>query len=455
MNVLAGLVQPDAGEIELDGRPLTFRTPHDAIAHGIAMVHQHFKLISSFTVEENLALEWAHGVLDFARLRRRLDEITGRLGIELDPRSRVGDLPIGKQQQVEILKALWRTPRVLILDEPTAVLAPEEREGLMQLVRQMKLSGTAVLLISHKLEDITACCERVVVMRRGRVVESGPVAGRSANDLLNAVVGGALPSVIHEHARAGEPVLSVAGLQVRRSNGTLAVDGATFDVRAGEVVALCGVEGNGQTELFHTLAGMTVPDAGQLRYRLGTVTLDAPQSPADLRRHGVAHVPEDRLRHAVIPGMPLAANWLLTRLAEPALVTRGLIRWRGVRREVEDGVRTYDVRSPGLTALVQQLSGGNQQKLVLARELSSAPTLVLAAHPSRGLDVRTVSFVQRKLLEARDRGAGVLVLSSDLAEVWPCADRIMVMVEGRLRGPVPLAQTSEREIGHWMSVRAN
>ena len=440
MNILAGLVQPDRGSIRVGGKSVQFKTPQDAIAAGIGMVHQHFKLVDNLSVEENLALgdpRWGRGVIDYAQIRKELAALAADLGISVDAGATIEDLPIGRQQQVEILKSLWRRPRVLILDEPTALLAPEERQGLFDLVRRMKAQGAAVILISHKLEDILACCDRVLVMRQGRVVDSGPVAGRSQADLVRMVVGGELAQVPHREAQAGEPAVVVSDLHVSRANGTVAVQGASFDLKAGEILGLCGVEGNGQSELMQTLAGMIAPSAGQVSYK----------------SKSIAHVPEDRLRHGLIGSMTLAGNWLLGQLSDARFNRRGWLRWPQVRNSVREAVAGHDVKVPGENARAGQLSGGNQQKLVLARELSRNPSIILAAHPSRGLDVRTVVFVHRALLEARDRGAAVLLLSADLAELWEIADRIMVMVEGRLRGPVPVSQTTRQEIGHWMTLR--
>jgi ABC-type uncharacterized transport system ATPase subunit len=454
MSILAGLVQPDSGTIRLDGKPASFKSPRAAMAAGIGMVHQHFKLVENLSVEENLALgdpRWGRGWIDYRQLRADLARLAGELGIQVDPGARVGELPIGRQQQVEILKSLWRRPRVLILDEPTAVLAPEERQGLIDLVRSMKAGGTAVILISHKLEDILACCDRVVVMRQGRVVDSGPVEGRSHADLVRMVIGGTLAPIAHRPAQGNETALTVSSLDVRRPNGTLAVDAASFELRAGEILGLCGVEGNGQSELVQALAGMLIPASGRVSYRFLDKDHDGPVDARRLRRHGLTHVPEDRLRHGVLPPMTLAGNWLLTHLDE--FSRWGWLRWGGVNAAVRSGVASHDVRVPAPNARIEQLSGGNQQKLVLARELARNPSIILAAHPTRGLDVRTVEFIHRALLGARDRGAAVLVLSADLAELWAIADRIMVMVEGRLRGPVPVSETTEREIGHWMTVR--
>jgi ABC-type uncharacterized transport system ATPase subunit len=428
MNIVAGLAVPDAGRVRLAGRQLELRSPHDAMAAGIGMVHQHFKLVDELTVEENLALGRAKGLIDYAAVRTRLRELCGELGVELDPHATVGELPVGVQQRVEIVKALWSRPQVLILDEPTGVLAPEERAGLTALVRRLKGTGAAILFVSHKLDDIEACCDRVVVMRRGKVVDSGPVAGRSRAELVRMVIGGSLEPIAHREATPGPVLLSVRDLSIGR-----AVERVSFELHAGEIVALCGVEGNGQSELLLGLAGMLAPTSGTI----------------ERRAKRIAHIPEDRLRHAVVRGMTLPENWLLTHLRSHWLP------WPAIRESVANAIGAYDVRAPSREARIEQLSGGNQQKFVLARELARDPQLVIAGQPCRGLDVRSVAFVQRTLLEARERGAAVLVSSSDLADVWSIADRIMVMVEGRLRGPVPVSSTSEQEIGHWMTLRAS
>jgi len=428
MNIVAGLAVPDEGSVRLAGRELELRSPHDAMAAGIGMVHQHFKLVDELTVEENLALGRAKGLIDYAAVRMRLRELCGELGVELDPQAIVGELPVGMQQRVEIVKALWSRPKVLILDEPTGVLAPEERAGLVALVRRLKGTGAAILFVSHKLDDIEACCDRVVVMRRGKVVDSGPVAGRSRAELVRMVIGGSLEPIAHRAAMPGPVVLSVRDLGLGR-----AVERVSFELHAGEILALCGVEGNGQSELLLGLAGMLAPTSGTIEHRAKRV----------------AHIPEDRLRHAVVRGMTLPENWLLTHLRS------NWLPWPAMRESVAKAIGAYDVRAPSREARIEQLSGGNQQKFVLARELAKDPDLVIAGQPCRGLDVRSVAFVQRTLLEARERGAAVVVSSSDLADVWSIADRIMVMVEGRLRGPVPVSSTSEQEIGHWMTLRAS
>jgi general nucleoside transport system ATP-binding protein len=454
MNILAGLVVPDAGEIFIDGAPTHLTVPRDAVAAGIGMVHQHFKLIGALTVRENLALgdpRWGRRVVDYARLTATIGALARDLGMGFEPAARIDDLSIGQRQQVEILKALARSPRILILDEPTSVLAPEERAGLFAMMARLKERGTGIILISHRLEDILETCDRVTVMRQGRVVGGGAVVGLTRADLVRMVVGNELPTIEHRASASGPLVLVVEGLTLRRPNGSPAVAGASFELRAGEITALCGVDGNGQSELIELIAGMLAPQSGKLIYHLHGEQRPGPLAPARLRSLGVAHVPEDRQRRGVVAAFSLAGNWLLTNLWNAAFAPRGWLRHDQARTRCGEAIRAYDIKARGPADLMRNLSGGNQQKLVLARELADAAELVLAAHATRGLDVRTIAFVLRELLRARDRGACVLLLSSDLDEVWEVADRVMVMSGGHLRGPVPLGATTRQEVGHWMT----
>jgi general nucleoside transport system ATP-binding protein len=454
MNILSGLVAPDRGTISIDGQIVSLSSPRVAARLGIGMVHQHFALVGALSVEENLALgddRWGRLPIDYRSLREKLGALAGELGITVDFGARVDALSIGSQQQVEILKVLARDPRILILDEPTAVLPPDERAGLFQMIARLKARGTATILISHKLEDILDVCDRVMVMRRGRVVSTAPVGGSNRADLVRLVVGDDLPAPEHRGSVPGKIVLDVRGLCVQRSNGTRAVDDVSFELRCGEIVGLCGVEGNGQSELVQAITGMIKPNGGNIVYELAEGSLAGPVDAGTLRRNGLAHIAEDRLLHAAIPSLSLNANWLLTNLHVPLLNRRGWLQHRALVAAVGAAIEQYAIRAPSAASKLRQLSGGNQQKLVLAREFSSSPLLVIAAHPTRGLDIRTVDFVQRELLRARDRGAAILLLSADLAELWQVADRIAVMAQGRLRGPVALKNTSQQEIGHWMT----
>jgi general nucleoside transport system ATP-binding protein len=454
MNILAGLVIPDAGEIVLDGTPIRLATPRDAVAAGIGMVHQHFKLIDTLTVQENLALgdrSWGRRVVDYGRLNRTIGGLARELGMQFDPTARIERLSVGQQQQIEILKALSRNPRILILDEPTSVLAPEERGGLFAMIARLRERGTGVILISHRMEDILETCERVIVMRQGRVVGGGAVAGLDRATLVRMVVGESLPRLEHRSAHAGRPVLTVEDLVLLRPNGLPAVAGASFELRAGEVTALCGVDGNGQSELIELIAGMRGPQGGKMVYHLRGGRHAGPMPPEALRALGVAHVPEDRLRYGLIGAFSLTDNWLLTNLWNAIFAPGGWLRPEQGRIRCGQAIRAFDIRAGGPAARLRTLSGGNQQKFVLARELADTPQLIIAAHATRGLDVRTTDFVLRELLRARDRGAAVLLLSADLDEAWEVADQVMVMSRGHLRGPVPLAATTRHEVGHWMT----
>lgn len=455
MNMISGLVCPDSGTIQFDGQEVVFDSPRDAANVGIGMVHQHFKLVGALTVAENLALgdpRWGRrALLKLDELKSVIGKIADRLGIEIDFDARVDRLTVGEQQRVEIVKVLARNPRLLILDEPTAVLSQEERPALFRMVAELSAQGTAVIIISHKLEDILESCRRVVVMRHGRVVSTSTVDGKSREDLIRLLVGDDLPALSERKAsRDGtERLLQVAGVTIRRPNGTLAVRDVGFELYRGEILALCGVEGNGQSELVQAVTGLLRPEAGQIGFwfQQSEAYLDA----GTLRRSGVCHIPEDRLKEGVVGSATLADNYLLTRLDSPQFNCRGWLRPAGLRSAVQQAVQEYSVKTPGINATIRQLSGGNQQKLVLARELASSPSLIVAAHPTRGLDIKTIAFINNQLLAQREAGAGVLLASADLAEVWHVADRIMVLSAGRLYGPVKVSETTLQEVGQWMT----
>ncbi|MCB5364880.1 ABC transporter ATP-binding protein [Pusillimonas sp. CC-YST705] len=457
MNVISGLIRPDGGTMQLNGQALVLSSPREAAEAGIGMVHQHFKLVGALTVAENLALgdpRWGRRMLlGFGGLRAEIGVLAKSLGVDVDFDVRVDRLTVGQQQRVEIMKVLSRKPRLLILDEPTAVLSQEERPALFRMVAGLAAQGTAVIIISHKLEDILESCRRVVVMRHGKVVNNSDVRGKSREDLIRLLVGDEMPVLAEKSGavQSGQSLLKTAGLTIKRPNGTVALHEATFEVRRGEILALCGVEGNGQSELVRAVTGLLKPDAGRLDYWFGEGGdyLDA----AALRRQGVCHIPEDRLKDGVLPDASLGDNFLLTHLGCAQFNRLGWLRPKQVETAVEEAVRDYAIKTPSLQAAMSQLSGGNQQKLVLARELASHPSLIVAAHPTRGLDVKTIAFINNQLLERRATGAGVLLASADLAEVWPIADRIMVLSAGRLHGPVAVSETTLQEVGRWMTQR--
>jgi general nucleoside transport system ATP-binding protein len=453
VKILAGAVAPDAGEILVAGAPISIRSPADAHNAGISLVPQNFNLIEDFTVEENLVLgrpELRRGVLDFKRLRPAFARVAEELGTELRFEALLSTLSVGGRQQVELIRALFYDPRLLILDEPTAVLPPHERERLLRFIRRLKRRGTATILVSHKLDDLYECCDRAVVMRAGRVVGSSDLRQKDRAELIRLIVGAELPAPDTRHGSLGAPLISVRELVVHRDNGTVAVDRSSFDLHAGEIVGLCGVEGNGQTELMQALAGMRPIHSGDIVYAVGKKPGGKLHAGA-LRRIGIAHIPEDRLQHAVVPRFNLASNWLLRKLSEHRFVTFGFLRPQAATAATWAAIKDNDVRATGPWARMSELSGGNQQKFVIARELDDDVSVILASHPTRGLDLRTAAAIRNRLVAERARGVAVLLLSADLSEVWDLADRIIVMTRGRLRGPVPIGETSLAEIGNWMT----
>ncbi|HEY8498242.1 MAG TPA: ABC transporter ATP-binding protein [Limnochordales bacterium] len=434
MNIVYGLLQPDAGEIRLEGRPVVFRSPADAMRAGIGMVHQHFMLVPVMTVAENVVLgaEPVRGrfVLDVGRAVRDVEAISRRFGFQVDPAARVGELPVGVQQRVEIIKVLYRQARVLILDEPTAVLTPQEVDELFRILRGLKEAGHAIVFITHKLKEALAIADRIVVLRQGRVVGQTAPAQTSEAELAAMMVGhGVALEVEKGPARPGEPALEVEGLWVFDDRGLPAVQGVDLQVRAGEVVGVAGVQGNGQTELMEALVGLRPAAAGRVRV-LGRPL--ARLSVRALTEMGVAYIPEDRQRDGLILAFPLYENLFLNRYYRPPASRRGMLRPEVLRRQAEELARAFDIRAASVDAPVATLSGGNQQKVIIAREFSRPLRLLLASQPTRGLDVGSVEYIHRRILEQRDQGAGVLLVSTELEEILALSDRIAVMYRGRI-----------------------
>lgn len=454
MNVIAGLVRPDSGHIIFDGREVHFGSPREAGAAGIGMVHQHFKLVPTMTVAENIVLGDYRAGRMLMRLGRnlpRIREIMDKLDLKVDPDAIVGDLDIGSRQKVELAKALFRGARLLILDEPTAVLSQAESAQLYKIIRDLADHGVCVVLISHKLEDVFAVCDRVYVMRQGKVVGERPVDDALDRDELVRLVVGAsfdLPRRCDATPAAASVVIRVSGLTLRRPGRPISLRDATFQLYAGEILAIAGVEGNGQTELVDALAGLLAPVAGEIHYAFGPRRRP---SARQLRQQGLGHVPGDRHGVAMIGEMSLRDNLMLTHFHMPGFSRGGFLRRPAAASAVGDVIERFDIRTPGAATPIGRLSGGNQQKLVVGRELRHAERVLLAAHPTRGLDVRTIAFMQRELLAHRARGGAVLLVSSDLNEIWQVADRVMVAAGGRLRGPVRIDDVTLAEVGSWMT----
>jgi ABC-type uncharacterized transport system ATPase subunit len=453
MNVLYGLYHPDEGDIVLDGKPVRFKSPRDAIARGIGMVHQHFMLVPTLTVAENVVLgreptRW--GRMDLDRACTEVADTCRRFGFQLDPRARVDTLSVGSQQKVEIVKALHRGAKVLILDEPTAVLTPQEAEDLFRVARGLKEQGHTVVFISHKLREVLSVAERIAVMRRGKLVAEVKAAETTADTLANLMVGEmrATQQLAEPYEPpTGDVMLAAKNLQARGADGRPALRGVTLAVHAGEIVGIAGVDGNGQRELAEVLTGLRPLDDGH------GMLLGAPLkrlTPNEARRRGVSHVPEDRLWRAVVKGMSVEENVALGRQGQAPFARGPWLDFKGRRQRTQALLAAYDVRPPDPTAPIQGLSGGNQQKVVVARELDTQPKLVVVVQPTRGLDISAVAQVHARLREERARGAGVLLISLDLEEVLTLSDRVYVLFEGRVTGTFTRPEFDERELGRRM-----
>ncbi|HTX81794.1 MAG TPA: ABC transporter ATP-binding protein, partial [Streptosporangiaceae bacterium] len=449
MNVLFGLTRPDEGEIYIDGKAASFRSPKDAIGAGIGMVHQHFMLVPVFTVAENVTLGIEQvgpaGLLDRRKTRAEVRELSHRYGLDVDPDALIEELPVGIQQRVEIVKALVRQANVLILDEPTAVLTPAETEELFRIIRQLRDGGTSIIFISHKLKEVQTIADTITVLRRGKVVgQRTPPA--TEDDLASLMVGRDVQlRVSKEPAHPGDVVLDVDGLTVASEQG-LPVNGLSFQVRAGEILGIAGVQGNGQTELCEALMGLR-PAAGLVT--LGGKDISA-ASTKDRLRAGIGYIPEDRQEDGLVGAFSVAENLILDVHDRPPYASGITMKRDAVRQAASRLVEEYDVRTSSALTSAGTLSGGNQQKVVVARELSRPNTLLLASQPTRGLDVGSIEFVHAQIVRARDDGVGVVIVSSELDEIYALADRIAVMYEGRIVG-FCAPDIAEHELGLLMA----
>ncbi len=452
MNVVYGLLTPDGGEILVDGNPVRIRRPRQAIDLGIGMVHQHFMLVETLTATENIVLgrePTRLGVVDLAVARASVVELSERYGLKVDPDKRVMELSVGMQQRVEILKALYQGARILILDEPTAVLTPQEVTELFGVVRSLVTAGLSVVLITHKLEEVLASADRVVVMRDGRVVGETRPSDTDEISLARMMVGRDVVLRVEKGpANPGEVALEVTDLDVDDDRRLHAVKGVSFQVRRGEVVAIAGVSGNGQSEIIEAIVGLRRPRGGSITLLGHDITHS---STASTIAAGVSHVPEDRHRRGLVLEFDLAENLILGDHRRMPFSRRGFLRPKAIAATAKKRISEYDVRTPSASVLAGNLSGGNQQKLVLARELGRDPECLIAAQPTRGLDVGAIEFVHKRILAERDAGKAVLLVSLELEEVQSLADRILVIYEGRLVAEFAGGQVDAETLGVYMT----
>ena len=449
MNILYGLLTPDEGEILLDGRPTHITGPSDAIARGIGMVHQHFMLVPVFSVAENIVLgneTMANPIfLDVHRAEGRIRQLATQLGFEIDPDAKAGDLSVGIQQRIEILKALYRGAKVLILDEPTAVLTPQETVEIFAVLRRLAAEGTSIVFISHKLYEVLEIADRITVIRRGKVVGEADPRTATEEQLAEMMVGREVSLVVEKGpAHPGDLVLRVDDLAVADDRGSTVVDGCTFEVRAGEIFGIAGVAGNGQAELVEALNGLRRAIGGTIRLLDQDVTN---HSSRDLSERGIAYIPGDRQRYGLVLPYPIEDNLVLTEYYHPPFSHRGIIDERAISRWSSELIPLFDIRTPSGKVPAATLSGGNQQKLIVAREFSRKLVLLIADQPTRGIDVGSIEFIHKQIVAKRDAGAAVLLVSAELDEVLELSDRIGIIYRGRLVAVVDAEGAEKERIG--------
>ncbi len=460
MNILYGLYQPNEGQILINGQPTVIQSPHDAIAKGIGMVHQHFMLVPPLTVTENIMLGQEtvtqasralgkFSVLDRRSVAARIRELSKQNDLDVDPNAVVQDLPVGAQQRVEIIKALYRSAEILILDEPTAVLTPQEADELFVIMRHLADQGKSLVFITHKLREVFAVATQISVMRLGQMVGTVRPAEATSELLAEMMVGRkVLLQIDKADIKPGPAILSVSGMKVQDDRRHMAVDDVSFEVHAGEVLGIAGVQGNGQTELAEGLTGLRRLAGGKVALLDQDIT-NAP--PRQVIETGTAHVPEDRHKHGLVLSFPISDNMVLcTYYLSP--FARGIeMDFSVIEKQAADLVRTFDVRTPGIQTSAGSLSGGNQQKVIIARELSRPFKLLIVNQPTRGLDVGSIEFIHRRIISARDQGAAVLLISAELDEIMSLSTRIAVMYKGRLLDTLEAASATREQLGLLMA----
>ena len=453
MNVLYGLYKPTSGQIFVDGVAVEFTSPRDAISKGLGMVHQHFMLIDTLTVTENIILgaePGRGGVIDYKKARKEVKEISEKYGLKVDPDEEVGNLSVGLQQRVEILKALYRKARILILDEPTAVLTPQEVDELFVVVKALRDSGVSVIIITHKLEEVVDISDRCYILRRGKLVGERKTKGITKEELANLMVGRDVVLTVHkDKGKPGkESVFSIKDLKVQNEKRVFAVNGLSLNVKPGEIVGIAGVDGNGQGELAEAIMGLMKIDSGNIFHKGEDIT---GLSTKELIERNISYVPADRQQFGLVLSMLITEN-IAMGYHDKAPNSKGInLNYAYMAEHAEELVKAFDIRTPSVYVPAGNLSGGNQQKVILAREFSRDPSFLLISQPTRGLDVGAIEYIHSQILAMRDRNVGVFLISLELEEIFALADRILVMYEGKIVKELLPEKTTDKEVGFFMT----
>lgn len=452
MNILFGLYQPDEGEIRINEKPVKITGPTVANKLGIGMVHQHFMLVEPFTVTENIILgdeRSKFGLLNIKKAEKEIQRLSDQYGLKVDPRAKIADISVGMQQRVEILKTLYRGADILIFDEPTAVLTPQEIEELTEIMRRLVDEGKTIIFITHKLKEIMSTCDRVTVIRRGKVIQTVDVVETNENELAALMVGREVSFTVEkEKKQPGEPIVKISQLVALDHRGVRAVNGLDLEVRAGEIVGLAGVDGNGQTELIEAITGLRDIESGSIHINGKDMTRFKPRKVIEA---GVGHIPEDRHKRGLVLDFTVSENMVLQSYYQAPFTKRGIIQNGEIDQYAKRLIKEFDVRTPNEHVPIRGLSGGNQQKAIIAREVDRDPDFLIAAQPTRGLDVGAIESIHRRLVEQRDKGKAVLLVSLELDEVLKLSDRVAVIYEGKIVGWVDPETTTEEELGLLMA----
>jgi len=453
MSILFGLYQPDSGEIRVKGKKVNISNPNVANALGIGMVHQHFKLVHNFTVTENIILgqePTERGKIDLKKAAKEIELLSEKYGLRVDPYAKIEDITVGMQQRVEILKMLYRDSEILIFDEPTAVLTPQEVSELMDILRRLVREGKSIILITHKLKEIKDVADRCTIIRRGKYIDTVDVKETSEETLANLMVGRKVSFTVEKgEPKLGDVVLKIKDLVVKDSRGLKAVNGLSLEVRAGEILGIAGVDGNGQQELIEAITGLRKVESGTIDFLGVDITNESVRKRTEL---GIGHIPQDRHKHGLVLDFKLSENMVLQTYYKEPYSKRGLLNFDEINKKSQNLIEEFDVRSgQGIYSITRSMSGGNQQKAIVAREIDRSPALLIAGQPTRGLDVGAIEFIHKKLVEEREKGRAILLVSLELDEIMNLSDRIAVIFEGRIVGEVKASEATENQLGLLMA----